>query len=235
MAQVPPTPWLTVRAQPAGSSLSPDRRAWSPSSHKIARPPVRLSAAFNKALRSPHVMVTGTGGLSVVGAPPGCGVGSCVAVGACAMHPPATNPQTSPARQTPDRTVLMEPPLWRIGAARQFASTRAAKTLPEQPCARPLTAMTGAGPGGTTLGRSSAADLLQVQRRTIPDTIFDCGWCSPWTVALPPTSCPSVGRRASVPLAPQPLAEHFAIAAPLFGFFAPPPLRGFLVTAAQLH
>jgi hypothetical protein len=99
--------------RPAGRQfVEPGTAGVVPVQPQIARPPVRLSAAFNKALRSPHVIVTGIGGLSV-GTPPGCGVGSCAAVGACAMHPPPANKQTSAARQPPDRTALIEPPLWR--------------------------------------------------------------------------------------------------------------------------
>jgi hypothetical protein len=50
-----------------------------------------------------------------VGASPGGAIGSCVAVGACAMHPPAASPQTSAARQIRDiRTALIEHPSARI-------------------------------------------------------------------------------------------------------------------------
>src|ERR1700758_3695203 len=66
-------------------------------------------------------------------------------------------------------------------------------------------------PGGTTLGRSRAADLLQVQRRAGSDTICDCGHYSPRTRSrFPPTSCPSAGRQGSVALALQPLAQQLA-------------------------
>jgi hypothetical protein len=46
---------------------------------------------------------------------------------------------------------------------------------------------------------------------------------------------PLTGRRGSVALALQPLAQEFAVAAHRFGLFPRPPLRGFLVVAAQLH
>src|SRR5580693_1244782 len=74
----------------------------------------------------------------------------------------------------------------RIASHTAGTSTRATKTLPERRCAHPLTAMTGAGHGSTTLGGRSAADLLQVQQRTIPDTISDCGRYSTQTAVLPP-------------------------------------------------
>jgi hypothetical protein len=87
-------------------------------------------------------------------------------------------------------------------------------------------------PGGTTLGRSFAADLLQVQRRARAPIQFVivAGYRSRF-----PQFLPGAGRQGSVALALQPLAQQLAVAAHRFGLFARPPLRGLLVIAAQLH